>query len=212
MRFHSNWRWFFDYGSGDLGNDGVHRVDYARRGLAAACAAMGRPLPEWPSAVSASGGKLYFDDAQEWPDTLLVTWEYPGALLHYEMRIWSPHPIEGEEEGAAIYGDNGYVVIGNRDWRAYDAKGKKLDVGSPQREDDPRHKEDWADAMRNQRLPACDVAIGHVASSLIHMGNIAWRTGRRLTWDGDRQCFAGDEPANELLGRTYRKPWTLPEV
>ncbi len=212
MRFHGNWRWFFDYGSGDLGNDGVHRVDYARRGLEAAMAAMGRPFPVWPSAVSASGGKLYFDDAQEWPDTLLVTWEYPGALLHYEMRIWSPHAIEGEEEGAAIYGDNGYVVIGNRAWRAYDAQGKKLEVGSPQREDDPGHKQDWVDAIRNQRLPVCDVAIGHVASSLIHLGNIAWRTGRRLRWDGDRQRFVDDEAANELLGRTYRKPWTLPEV
>ena len=123
-RFHSKWRWFFDYGTGDLGNDGVHRTDYARRGLAAAFEAMGKKLPEWPTAVSASGGKLFFDDAQEWPDTLVVTWDYPGATLMYELRNWQPAPMEGEAEGAAVYGENGYVVIGNGSWRALDEKGK----------------------------------------------------------------------------------------
>ena len=50
-RFHGRWRWFFDYGTGDLGNDGVHRLDYAHRGLAAGFEAMGKTLPSWPSAV-----------------------------------------------------------------------------------------------------------------------------------------------------------------
>src|SRR5262245_2761358 len=112
-RFHSKWRWFFDYGTGDLGNDGVHRIDYARRGLEAGFAARGQKLPEWPTAVGVSGGKYYFDDQQEWPDTMFVTWDYPGATLLYEIRIWSPYPLEGESEGAAIYGDKGYVVISN---------------------------------------------------------------------------------------------------
>ncbi len=98
-RFHGSWRWFFDYGTGDLGNDGVHRVDYAWRGLAAAFEAMGKTLPGWPTAVSAAGGKFFFDDAQEWPDTLVVTWDYPGATLMYEMRNWQPTPLDGEAEG-----------------------------------------------------------------------------------------------------------------
>lgn len=211
-RFHSSWRWFFDYGSGDLGNDGVHRLDYARRGLEAALAAQGRKLPEWPSAVVASGGKFYFDDAQEWPDTLLVSWEYPSALLVYEMRIWSRPPLHEEPEGAAVFGENGYVIIGNDVWRAYDAKGKLVTSGSGDGgEDDVLHKRDFLRAIRDGGRPSCDIAIGHVASALVHMGNISWRTGRRLEWNGARQEFA-DPEANRLLGRSYRAPWTLPEV
>jgi hypothetical protein len=115
LRFHSNWRWFFDYGTGDLGNDGVHRLDYGRRGLEAALAAQGRQLPEWPTAVSASGGKLFFDDAQEFPDTLMATWEYGReALLAYEMRIWTPNALEGEEEGATRSTTRRINVISSR--------------------------------------------------------------------------------------------------
>ena len=125
VRFHGNWRWFFDYGTGDLGNDGVHRLDVAlgfgnshrrqRRGAA-------RP----PRSVSSTGGKYYFDDLQEWPDTLLVAFDYPGRVLYYEMRIWTPYWQDGEPEGAAVYGDQGYIVIGNSRWRAFDPKGKPV--------------------------------------------------------------------------------------
>ena len=68
-RFHGNWRWFFDYGSGDLGNDGVHRLDYARWALSAAVEAQGEAPLTIPTKISALGGKWYFDDMQEWPDT-----------------------------------------------------------------------------------------------------------------------------------------------
>ena len=78
-RSHGTWRWFFDYGTGDLGNDGVHHVDYARRGLLAAFEAIGRRLPDWPTAVAAAGGMHFLEDTQQWPDTPIVTWDYPVA-------------------------------------------------------------------------------------------------------------------------------------
>lgn len=212
-RFHGAWRWFFDYGAGDLANDGIHRLDYARRGLEAAFQAGGKKLDPWPLAVSASGGKFFFDDAQQWPDTLVVSWEYPGALLMYEMRIWSKPPIEGEAEGAAVYGENGYVVIGNDSWRAYDEKGRlvRSSKGRPD-EDDVKHKQDMLRAIRDGNRPACDIAIGHVASALVHMGNTSWRVGRKLYWDRQAARYAGDAEANRLLTKSYRTPWTLPAV
>ncbi len=214
-RFHSNWRWFFDYGTGDLGNDGVHRIDYARRALEAGFTGMGKKLPEWPTAVAAAGGKHFFDDDQEWPDNSIVTWDYPGALLTYEMRIWTGSKMEGEEEGGAVYGENGHVVIGNTGWRAFGPKGEPLPRKGGQSsndEHDPAHKRDFADAIRNHRRPNCDIAIGHVSSSMTHLGNIAWRVDRKLKFDAAKQEFVGDEEANRLLGRTYRAPWVLPRV
>jgi predicted dehydrogenase len=211
-RFHGNWRWFFDYCGGDLCNDGVHRVDFARRALEAGFSAQGKTLPEWPTAVSASGGKFFFDDAQEWPDTLLVTWDYPGALLTYEMRIWSKPPLEGESEGAAVYGENGYVVIGNSAWRAFDDKGRLVKSGSPPADDDVAHKRDMLRSIRVGGRPACDIATGHVTTSMVHMGNIAWRVNRKLQFDGAREEFVGDPEANAYLGRAYRAPWNLPSA
>jgi predicted dehydrogenase len=215
MRFHSNWRWFFDYGTGDLGNDGVHRLDYGRRGLEAALAAQGRTLPEWPTAVSASGGKMFFDDAQEFPDTLVATREYGReAMLVYEMRIWTPNALEGEEEGAMIYGENGAVLIGNTHWRAVGRDGKPLHPGSASdnAQHDPAHKRDFFTAIRDGKRPACDIHIGHVSSSLTHLGNIAWRVNRKLRFEASSQSFPGEQDANALLGRSYREPWTLPRV
>lgn len=212
-RFHGSWRWFFDYGTGDLGNDGVHRVDYARRGLAAGFEAMGKRLPDWPTAVSAAGGKFFFDDAQQWPDTLVVTWDYPGATLMYEMRNWQPTTMEGEAEGAAVYGENGYVVIGNGSWRAYDERNNVVVTGtSTKSDDDVRHQRDMLTAIRNGGRPTCDIEIGHCASGLVHLGNIAWRTDRKLQFDAANESFGEDAEANRLLGREYRRPWVLPTV
>ena len=70
-------------------------------------------MPTLPRSVSAHGGKYYFDDDQQWPDTLMVTYDYPGCVLTYEMRIWSRYRLHGESEGAAVCGDNGYIFIGN---------------------------------------------------------------------------------------------------
>src|SRR5690606_8991718 len=116
-RFHGNWRWFFDYGTGDLGNDGVHRLDVAKWALESALAAQKQQLPAVPTHVSALGGMYHFDDVQEWLDTLQVTYDYAGlALLNYEMRIWSAYPLYDEPEGSMVYGENGYVIIAKRRW------------------------------------------------------------------------------------------------
>ena len=117
-RFHGHWRWFFDYGSGDLGNDGVHRLDFARWALSAAVEAQGEAPLTLPTKISALGGKWYFDDIQEWPDTYQMNYQYeptpgkPGKILTYEMRIWAPYNYYDEGEGAVVYGDQGYIVLG----------------------------------------------------------------------------------------------------
>jgi predicted dehydrogenase len=214
-RFHGSWRWFFDYGTGDLGNDGVHRLDYARWALASALASKGESLPDLPRAVSAHGGKYYFDDAQEWPDTLMVTYDFaPGVLLTYEMRVWNAYPLHDEPEGAAICGDSGYVVIGNSRWRAYDEKGKLIKEQSGGYNNDVAHAKNFLDCMRSRAKPNADLeTIGHPSSLLCHIGNAAWRAGRTLRFDPATYTFAGDREANQFLTRAeYRRPWLLPKL
>ncbi|HZN68929.1 MAG TPA: Gfo/Idh/MocA family oxidoreductase, partial [Tepidisphaeraceae bacterium] len=175
-RFHGNWRWFFDYGTGDLGNDGVHRLDVARWALSAAMEGAGEgPLPALPKTISAAGGKWYFDDAQEWPDTLQVDYQYDvpgmsGRVLTYEMRVWNPYPYHGAGEGAAVFGDKGYVILDNDGWRAFGNGGEKL-FEKQGGIDDGLHFQNFIDCVKSRRKPAADLeTIGHPSSVLCHAG------------------------------------------
>ncbi len=212
-RFHGNWRWFFDYGTGDLGNDGVHRLDVARWALETAVTAEGKQLASVPKVVSAHGGKYYFDDAQEWPDTMMVTYDYGGYLLTYEMRVWNRYPLHDESEGAALQGDGGYVVIGNGRWRAFDERGTLVKEESNVYQD-VAHAQNFIDCMRSRAKPAADLeTVGHPSSLLCHIGNVAWRVGRTVKFDPASYTFGDDEAANALLTRQeYRKPWVLPKI
>ena len=213
LRFHSNWRWFFDYGTGDLGNDGVHRLDYAKWAFETAILAQGGEPLGWPVSVSAQGGKFYFEDDQEWPDTLTVSYQYPKHLLTYEMRIWAPYPYYDEKEGAVIYGENGYVVISNKRWRAFDAQGK-LVIEETGETDTVSHVRNFLDCMRSREKPNADLeTVGHPSSMLCHLGNASWRAGRSLRFDPETYTFAGDDEANRYRTRpSYREPWTLPDI
>jgi predicted dehydrogenase len=220
-RFKGTWRWFFDYGTGDLGNDGVHRLDVARWALSTAVEAQGGKPLEFPSKISASGGKWYFDDLQEWPDTLQVNYEYagtPGCLLTYEMRIWSPYRMYGEPEGAVVFGDQAYIVIGNNRWRAYDTKDQVIAEGAGSN-DGRSHIENFLSCVRTRQKPNADLdTVGHPSSMLCHAGNVSWRLGRTVTLDPTTEMFvtatgAADEEANRFRTRTeYRSPWQLPMV
>jgi predicted dehydrogenase len=219
-RFHGNWRWFFDYGTGDLGNDGVHRLDVARWALHAAAQAEGETLPAVPATISALGGKWYFDDAQEWPDTLQVSYQFaggaagrPGRVLTYEMRIWAPYHYHDESEGVMVYGDQGCMVLSNNRWRAFGPGMKQVADGSGDNSG-ALHVRNFLDCVKSRGVPNADLAtVGHPASLVVHAGNVAWRVGRQLTLDAASETFVGDEEANRLRTRPeYRAPWLLPEV
>lgn len=216
-RFHGRWRWFYDFGTGDLGNDGVHRLDMAVSVLNAASIAQGDGPIGLPSTIFANGGKWYFDDAQEFPDTMQVNYEYGTGkktkLLTYEMRVWAPYSYLGEGEGSAIFGDKGYIVVGNERWAAYEKGGKVLAKGEGDSHETP-HVQNFIECIKSREKPYCDLeTVGHPASILCHAGNIAARVGRKLTMEPATETFVNDAEANALRGRPeYRKPWTLPEV
>jgi predicted dehydrogenase len=215
-RFHGHWRWFYDLGTGDLGNDGVHRLDMAVATLNAACEAQGDEPLGLPAKISSFGGKWYFDDMQEFPDTLQVNYEYGGAtpkMLSYEMRVWAPYSYLDEGEGAAVFGDKAYIIVGNSRWRAYERGGKLIASGDGDSHEKP-HVQNFLDCIKSREKPYCDLeTIGHPASVLCHAGNISARLGgRTLHLDPTTEMF-DDAEANALRGRPeWRKPWVLPTV
>jgi hypothetical protein len=205
-RFHGSWRWFFDYGEGDLGNDGVHRIDYCRL-------VMG--IETMPKRISCMGGKLVVpDDAQEWPDTQLANFDFGGQIITYEMRIGTRPSLLGATEGAAIYGEDGWVLVTNQGWKAYDGKDQLVkEGGDGLGSAGLLHIRNFIDATRSRRWQDLnqDIYQGHLSSVLCHAANIAWRTGRTLNFNAEEESF-DDGEANKLLGRSYREGYELPQV
>jgi predicted dehydrogenase len=209
-RFHYTWHWWYDFGTGDMGNDGVHDIDIARWGLG---------VDTHPSSVSAIGGKYFFDDDQQFPDTQYVVFEYPGdgkvgnkRQLIYEHRIWSPYHQEGFENGNAFYGTRGVMVLGKRGGYRVQLAGNKPGPeyrgGSP---DLSAHHANFLECIRSDRRPHGDIEIGHLSACLCHLGNIACRVARNLRFDPKSEQILDDDGANALLRRTYREGhWAQP--
>ncbi len=193
--FHYNWHWFWNWGTGEIGNNGIHGLDVARWGLGV----------EAPLRVTSGGGKFVFDDDQEVPDTQVVTYEFPKAAIVWEHRMWSAHGLEGSGFGIAFYGDNGTVIVDENSWRVADGK-----EGGKQTDGQSAHFRNFLDCVKTRNAPNADVEIGHLSTRLCHLGNIAHRVGRKLTFDAATESFGGDAEANALLSREYSSRFEMP--
>ncbi|OHB84310.1 MAG: hypothetical protein A2V98_18755 [Planctomycetes bacterium RBG_16_64_12] len=113
-----------------------------------------------------------------------------------------------------MLGDEGYVVIGNSRWRAFDAQGQQVADDTDGGDTTAAHAENFLASMRSRQKPAADLeSVGHPSSLLCHLGNAAWRAGRTLRFDPQAYTFIDDEEANQYLTRPeYRQPWTLPNI
>ena len=207
---HAIWRWWYSFGLGDIGNDGVHDIDLARWGLG---------MDEHPSVVTAAGGKYFFDDDQQWPDTQYVVWEYPGdrhvghrRQLVFEQRIWSPYVQEGFENGNAFYGTEGMMLLGKQGgYQIYGRRNKLLERVDSVKMDLQAHHDNFLACIADGQRPNADIEVNHLTTSLCHLANIATRTGRVIHFDSRTEKILGDEEAVGLLRRSYRAGhWAVP--
>jgi predicted dehydrogenase len=209
-RVHNRWTWWYHFGAGDMGNDGVHDIDYARWGLG---------VETHPTKIAAAGGKFYFDDEQEFPDTQQVTFEYPGdgkpgnrRLLIYEQRLWSTNYPNNCDSGAEFYGTKGQMFLSRRGKIQVLGDGNKpVPVTiKPESQNDAAHVRNFCDAIRGGAKLNADALTGHLSTSLCHLGNLATRLSRSLTFDPQKEQIIGDEEANALVRRQYRDHWATP--
>jgi predicted dehydrogenase len=201
-RFHYRWHWMWDYGTGELGNNGIHALDRIRWLLDL----------DAPTRVVAAGGKFFYDDDQETPDTLTVTYEFPTCSVTCELRIWS----RATGDGTAIYGENGSLILDREGWHV--EKGiEATDKGDsePDKVEGSVHQRNFIDCIKgssgtNEKKPHADIEEGHKSTRLCHLGNVAFRTGRAIRFDAQTETCLDDPEANRLLGRSYRKPFAVP--
>jgi len=197
---HYNWHFVRDLGTGDMGNWGAHWLDSARHLLDL----------DVPGAVMATGGTYVIHDAKEFPDTQTVLYEYPHMTLVWELREWSPHPINNLGGGVEIRGEKGALIIDRGGWTFHPHKGE------PQRHKGSEmvvaHAKNFAACIAGDARPAAGIEEGCKTCVLIHLGNLATFTHRRLEWDAAAETIAHDPEAARLLGRDYRAPWKMPVI
>jgi predicted dehydrogenase len=198
-----NWHWQWDFGNGEIANQGVHELDMCLWG-------MGVGLPR---RASACGGKFLWDDDKETPEVLSASFSYPeGKMIEVEVRHWRTNAEHGVDVGNIFYGSEGFLVI-----KGYDSYATYLGShGSPgpSRSHGGDHFANFVQAVRSRAKGELNAPVetAHTASALAHLANISYRVRRQLEFDPEKERFVGDEEANRMLTRDYRAPFTVPET
>ncbi len=206
----SIWRWWYDFGAGDMGNDGVHELDIAQWGLG---------VTTHPAQVVALGNKLFFDDDQQFPDTQYVAFEWPGddrpgqrRQLIFEQRIWSPYVQEDWENGCAFYGTEGMLVLGKRGgYKIVGPRNRPIAEGTFGGPDLAAHHANFLECIKSGARPNADIEINHLSTTLCHLGNIATRTQTALRFDPATEQITNCTESAALVRRKYREGhWAVP--
>ena len=219
-RFHYTWHWFWDTGTTEMGNNGIHIMDNARWGM---------KKRVHPVKVHSSGGYFVFDSDQETPNTQVVIYEYDdGTMIECEIRNLYTNFEQDMRVGNFFYGSEGWMNLKSGEFRTFFGRknepGPALtseDVQSAQVKLDRKgihkgvnpHFVNFIDSVRSrkwQNLNA-DILEGHMTTTMCHMANISYRTGRALKFNPYSETFIDDADANNYLTRQYRYPHVLPD-
>jgi predicted dehydrogenase len=218
-RFHYTWRYFWDYGNSEIGNQGIHILDLALWAIQLMRGFEGAKC--LPKRISSTGGIYWLNDAKEIPDTQSVNYDYGDMMLNFELHSFAtdylaPHsePRIGPKTAGgpgdyatAYYGIEGTVIAFNDRWEVHWRDGKvettKASGGS--------HEANFLDAVKTRKKPNADVEIGRLSTMLCHLGNVSYKLGRDVRFDPKSEKF-GDAEANKLLSKEYRAGYELPKV
>jgi predicted dehydrogenase len=214
-RFHFTFRWYWDYAGGLMTDWGVHEIDIALYAMNAKA----------PKSVMASGGKLaYPDDAAETPDTLQAIFEYDGFNMLWEHAVGIDGGNYGRTEGIAFIGNNGTLIVNRGGWEVIPETERKGEETIQKIEPVPlvrgvgnalnNHTQNFVNAIKanDNSILNCGIETGSVAAINAHMGNVAYKTGRKVYWDEAKGSFKNDREANSLIKPDYHNNWKLPRI
>ena len=212
-RFHFNFRWYYDYSGGLMTDWGAHMIDIANWGMGVTA----------PHAAASVGGKFGFpDDAEETPDTQQALWECDGFSMIWEHATAIGLGPYNRDHGVAFHGNNGVLIVDRGGFEVVPETETKNGRKSYRGGGQPRrgasgdmhleHVRNFLECMDSRKRPNSDVEIGHNSMIACHLGNIAFRTGRRIQWDVANEKVIGDPEAQKLVTKPYRAPWALPAV
>ncbi|NIJ54387.1 Gfo/Idh/MocA family protein [Dyadobacter arcticus] len=205
-RFHFNFRWFWDYAGGLMTDWGVHLLDYALLGMKAAI----------PNSIMAAGGKFANPDSgAETPDTLTTVYEFDDFNIQWEHAIGIDDGPYNRQHGIAFIGNNGTLVLDREGWEVI-PEGKKMEAVALRKSSDnglDLHAKNFIEVVKSRKMEDLNapVKIGADIAIFSQMGNIAFRTGKKIYWDKEKGKFTDDE-ANKLIAKEYHNGYKMPKL
>ena len=207
-RFHFNFRWYWDYAGGLTTDWGVHLLDIALLAMDAGTL----------KSVTSIGGKYaYPEDAMETPDSQTALFDFGTFSIAWEHSIGIGQAPYGRSHGIAFIGSYGTVVVDRDQWMLLPEKdatqykmpaipirknvGNGLDL----------HIFNFIQAVKDRNIQLnCPIDSAANTAIISHLGNIAYRTDRKLIWNAVKNSFEKNDDANRLIIPEYRSPWNFP--
>jgi len=200
------WRFWWDFGTGEMGNWGCHVLDipYWALGLC------------YPTSVSASGPPV---DAQRTPKSMDVRYEFPAAGARPPVTLHWSHT----ETGPAILAKNklphfsaGVLFVGSEGMLLCDFTKRRLfprekfaDFQPLPRTlpDSPGFHQEWIQACKGGPAATCNFDYSGPLSETVILGNVAYRVGHEFAWNGAKLEAPGSDDVKRYLQDPYRKGW-----
>ncbi|MBN8718052.1 MAG: Gfo/Idh/MocA family oxidoreductase [Sediminibacterium magnilacihabitans] len=208
-RFHFHFRWFWDYAGGLMTDWGVHLLDYALLGMKAGV----------PKTIDGMGGRFAYPDLyEETPDTLTTMYEFDHFNLVWDSAMGIDNGSYGRDHGIAFIGNNGTLVLSRGGWEVIEERQSKNKVSKPLVKPSDngldKHWENFVSVVKSRRMDElhCSIQAGAHVATVAQMGNISYRTGKKLYWDKALSKFTDDAVNATYLMKQYHNGYQLPKI
>lgn len=208
-RFHFNFRWFWDYAGGLMTDWGVHLLDYGLLGMDVSV----------PKSVSALGGRFAYPDLyEETPDTLTTLYEFEKFNMVWDSAMGIGNGSYGRDHGIAYIGNNGTLILNRGGWEVIEEKASGSKVSKPfEKVMDSGvqlHMQNFIDVVRSRKMTElhCPVSEAVHIATVAQMGNIAYRTGKKVEWDAAKEQFTDEAINKQYFAKEYHNGYKLPKV
>ena len=208
---HYNWHWFWDYGTGEINNNGTHEIDICRWALGV----------DFPTKVTSGGGRYHYDDDWEFPDTQVVNYEFPeNKMISWEGRSCNNFQLYNRGRGATIHGTEGTILLDRNGYIAYNTAGEEIkrlteDEVSATTDTrgegglDTKHMTNFVRSIRGEAQQNSPINDGAITNLLCHLGNISQAVGRTLITDRENGHILSDAEAMQMWSREYQPGWEI---
>jgi predicted dehydrogenase len=204
----ANWRRWWDFGSGTLGDMACHYMD----------------LPFWaldlrhPTSVEAEGPAVHPETT---PPSMIVRYEFPArgdqppTKLSWfdggkQPRILAEAGLPKWDSGVLFVGDKGMLLADYDQRRLYpESSFRDFQAPTPSIPASVGHYNEWITACKTGSPTTCNFGYSGALTESVLLGNVAYRVGQRLTWDGDMTKATNCPAADRLIKKEYRRGWEI---
>ena len=205
-RLHFTFRWFWDYAGGLMTDWGVHLIDFALLGM----------QDSLPKSVVSLGGKFAYPNlAQETPDTLTALYEFDKFNLIWDSAMGIDNGPYGKSHGIAFIGDYATLILNRNGWEVIEESGNEKKVAKPflKASDNglDKHTKNFIDAIRSNdpSKVKCTIKDGETVATVAQMGNISYRSGKKLQWDFSNNKFLDNKINSKYFTNKYHNGYKL---